>query len=299
MLDMLDMRDRMRMTQPPTIARMMLYAAVLLGYLPLHALEAPDTAGLRPARVAVIAGGTVAGFVAGHVVLNDLWWKGERVPFHVNTDQDYTYALGADKAGHATFAYATTTIYGQMFRWAGMDSVQSLWWAAGVSTTYQTYIEIRDGFSRDYGFSWGDVVANTVGASLPLLQHAVPELRALDLQISFWPSDAFRQGAYGAIIDDYTSTTHWLSVRVHDWLPAQMQRWYPPWLGLAVGHSVERLDGRGGGNHSWYLSFDWRLDAISGLPPWLRELARALHLYHLPAPAVKIYPEVVWYGLRF
>lgn len=279
--------------------RLILLPLVSVLLLTCRTWGSPDSNTVDPARTAVIAGATAAGFVAGHVVLNNLWWKGERVPFHVNTSQDYTYALGADKAGHATFAYAATTVYGQLFRWAGMDSVQSLWWAAGVATTYQTYIEIRDGFSRDYGFSWGDVAANTVGASLPLLQHAIPELRAIDLQISFWPSEAFRQGAYGAIIDDYTSTTHWLSMRIHDWLPADVQQWYPPWLGLAVGHSVEGLDGRGGGNHSWYLSLDWRLDAIAGLPPWLREVARALHLYHLPAPAVKIYPEVVWYGLRF
>lgn len=279
--------------------RLILLPLVSVLLLTCRTWGSPDSNTVDPARTAVIAGATAAGFVAGHVVLNNLWWKGERVPFHVNTSQDYTYALGADKAGHATFAYAATTVYGQLFRWAGMDSVQSLWWAAGVATTYQTYIEIRDGFSRDYGFSWGDVAANTVGASLPLLQHAIPELRAIDLQISFWPSEAFRQGAYGAIIDDYTSTTHWLSMRIHDWLPADMQQWYPPWLGLAVGHSVEGLDGRGGGNHSWYLSLDWRLDVIAGLPPWLREVARALHLYHLPAPAVKIYPEVVWYGLRF
>jgi len=104
---------------------------------------------------------------------------------------------------------------------------------------------VRDGFSRDYGFSWGDVIANTTGAALPVVQRFVPELRLINLQISFSPSEAFKRGEYAAIIDDYTSTTHWLSVSVYDYMPTSWQQWYPPWLNLAIGHSVTDLDGNG------------------------------------------------------
>ena len=105
---------------------------------------------------------------------------------------------------------------------------------------------MRDGFSRDYGFSWGDVTANTTGAALPVVQRFVPELRLINLQISFSPSEAFKRGEYAAIIDDYTSTTHWLSVSVYDYMPTSWQQWYPPWLNLGIGHSVTDLDGNGG-----------------------------------------------------
>lgn len=250
-------------------------------------------------RLGLVGGVTVGAFIVGHAYLNDLWWKGEPVDFHINTTTDYTYALGADKLGHMTFSYATATIYGDVFRWCGMDSVAAIWSGAGVSTAYQTYIEIRDGFSADYGFSWGDIAANTIGASLPVIKHYVPVLRPIDLQVSFWPSDAYKNGEFGAIIDDYTSTTHWLAISPYDWMPPSWQEYYPPWLGFAIGHSVENLDGTGGGNHVAYLSFDWNLARINGIPDWLSSVFRVLHLYHLPAPAVKVYPNVVWYGLRF
>jgi hypothetical protein len=258
-----------------------------------------DSSHIDPLRTGIVAGATVGGFVVGHGMLNNLWWKGERVPFHINTQQDYDYALNADKYGHATFAYMTSTVYGDLLRWCGLDSASAAWWGFGVAMTYQTYIEVRDGFSRDYGFSWGDIGANTLGAALPLAKHYIPALRPFDLQISFWPSPAFRQGAYNAIIDDYTSTTHWLAMNVHDLSPRAWRDYLPPWLGVAVGHSVRNLDGRGGGEHVVVLSLDWQLHRIPNLPPWLRDVARVLHLYHLPAPAIQILPNVVWYGLRF
>lgn len=250
-------------------------------------------------KLGLITGGTTAGFVVGHVMLHDLWWKGERVPFHTNWQQDWEYALGADKAGHAFFPYAVSRTYAGLFRWSGLDSGTAIWAGSGVAYAYQTYIEIRDGFSRDYGFSWGDVAANTIGAALPVMQHYVPDLRPLTLQVSFSPSQAFHDGAYGAIIDDYTSTTHWLAVNVHDLLPTSAQDWYPAWLGLAVGHSVEGLDGRGAGRHVWYVSLDWDLARIQGVPTWLREVLDVLHAYHLPAPAVRLAPDVAWFGLKF
>lgn len=254
---------------------------------------------VHPWRLAAVGGSTLTAFIIGHGFLNDLWWKGEKVPFHFNWEQDSRYAIGADKLGHQLMAYATTRTYDAAFRWCGLDSTTAVLSAAGVSVAYQTYIELRDGFSRDYGFSWGDVMANTSGAALPVLQRFVPALRPIELQISFFPSDAFKAGAYGAIIDDYTSTTHWVSVTVFDYLSADWQQWYPPWLNLAIGHSVKNLDGLGGGQHEVFVSLDWNLARIKGLPTWLREALQLLHMYHLPAPAVRLTPYVAFIGLKF
>lgn len=254
---------------------------------------------LDPVLLAAIGGATVGGFVYGHVVANDLWWKGERVPFHVNVDQDWRYALGADKLGHMVFPATATRTYATLLRTAGLDSMPAVLVSAGVALTYQTYIEIRDGFSARYGFSPADMVANVMGASFPVLQQAVPALRPFTLQISYDPSQAYRAGGYGSIIDDYTSTTHWVAVEVGALLPRSWSTWYPSWLGIAVGHSVEGLDGNGGGQHVLYLALDWMPERIAGLPPWLREVLTVLHAYHLPAPAVRLTPSVAWFGLKF
>jgi len=279
------------------IALIVLSSARAISHEDTTTNQMPPT--IDPVKLGVVGGVTVAGSVVGHALVNDFWWKGEKVPFHVNTTTDYTYALNADKLGHMVFSHAASTIYSDLFRWCGMDSTTAAWSGFGVAMTYQTYVEIRDGFSAGYGFSWGDIAANTIGSSLPVAQRYIPALRSIDLQLSFWPSDDFKNGQYNAIIDDYTSTTHWLTLNAYDVAPTSWRSWFPPWLGLAIGHSVQNLDGNGGGQHVVYLSLDWQLHRIPNLAPWLRDVLRVLHLYHLPAPAVRILPNVVWYGIRF
>ena len=281
-----------------------LAVAILLQHIELRAQEATpsDTiaAGeLDVTRFAIVAGGTAVALGIGWAVQDNLWWKGQPAPFHVNAERDYYYALNADKVGHMQFGYTVTTTYTDLFRWCNMDSTTAVWSAAGLSFAHHTFVEIRDGFSQKLGFSWGDFTANAFGAGFPILQHYIPILRPIDFQISFYPSDAYRTREFRSIIDDYTSTYYWAAFTIYDWLPSSVQEWYPPWLGVAVGLSVENLDYQGGGNHAVYLSLDWNLSRIKGLPDWLDDVLRLLHLYHLPAPAVKVYPEVVWYGLKF
>ncbi len=268
----------------------------------IHTVDNPSPSypqrGILWFPTAIVGAATVGGVLYGHGIQDNVWWKGSYTPFHVNVGQDWTYALGADKLGHMVTPFAISRIWSTGLRACGFDSAAAIWTASGFALGYQTYVEIRDGFSAAYGFSPADMVANVVGAGLPIVQHYVPPLRSMTLQISFSPSQAFRDGAYGAIIDDYTSTTHWVSIDMADVVPASWT-WYPAWLNVAIGHSVENLDGRGGGNHVVYVSLDWNLARINGLPQWLRDLARVFHLYHLPAPAVRIAPSVAWFGLKF
>ena len=64
--------------------------------------SADSVSSIRPLRLALVGGLAAGGFVVGHVLLTDLWWKGERSRFHFNWRDDWRYALGADKAGHAS-----------------------------------------------------------------------------------------------------------------------------------------------------------------------------------------------------
>jgi len=258
-----------------------------------------DTSTIDPWRLGAISAVGLGAFAVGHVWLNDLWWKGAPTSFHFNVDQDWTYALGADKVGHAYFTSMASTVLAGTFRWSGMDSVSAIWTGASVALLYQTYNEVRDGFSVKYGFSPGDVAANLLGAALPVAQHYAPCLRNVTFQISFYPSQPFRDGMYVAIIDDYESTTHWLSFDVAQMLPSESRAWYPEWINLALGHSVRGLVGSDNPQHVLVLSLDWNLKRLPHLPDWMRRAFEYLHMYHLPAPAVEVYPNVAWIGLRF
>ncbi|MFN5875034.1 MAG: hypothetical protein ACK45E_02025, partial [Ignavibacteria bacterium] len=43
-----------------------------------------DTSAISPIRLGIVGGATIGGFVMGHAVLNDLWWKGTPTDFHFN-----------------------------------------------------------------------------------------------------------------------------------------------------------------------------------------------------------------------
>lgn len=273
---------------------------LVIGYV--RAQEAADDS-LRTAisvpRLALVGGVTVGAFVYGHAILNDLWWKGTPSAFHFDWDHDWRYSLGADKIGHAYFPVLVGRVYRQAFEWSGMDSTASVWTAAGLAMTYQTYIEIRDGFSADWGFSVGDFAADVIGSAYPVLQHYVPVMNRFTPKISYYPSAKFRAGAYGSIIDDYESAYNWISIDVVEFLPESIRKYYPAFVDIAIGHSVKNLDGDGGGEHEIYLSLDWNLERLPGDGWFIRLLKHTLNLYHLPAPAVRLTPGVVWYGLHF
>lgn len=249
------------------------------------------------ARIALIGGISAGVFTYTNIILSKAWWRDYPAPFHVNTDEDYRYALNADKFGHFYTPYLLTLAYSGAFRWAGLDEQTGLYLGAGIGTAFQLYSEIRDGFSR-YGFSWGDCAANFAGAAFPLLQYHYPALRSFIPKISFEASEKVRRGEYSVIIDDYESTYNWLSLSVYDFLPASIQQWYPRWLNVAIGHSVKGLDKQGAGWHELYVGLDWNIAALPDCG-WFCNLLKSLFaVYRLPAPAVKILPDVVWYGIK-
>ena len=174
-------------------------------------------------RLALVGGLSAGSFVVGHVVLTNLWWKGEQSSFHFNWQDDWNYALGGDKFGHAITPYIATDLYRQAFEWTGMGTKESVWWAGGIISLYTTYVEVRDGFSEEWGFSWGDFVANNLGVGWRVAEVYEPWLNNVRWKISYWPSKAFKSGAYGSIVDDYESTYHWASLNVNAVLPESWQ----------------------------------------------------------------------------
>lgn len=264
----------------------------------------PDTssATINYTKLIIISGVTVVGVTFGQIHQSDTYW-GERSVFHsMPLNKEYPDALMADKFGHLFFANFLASTYKSAFEWAGFSKSDASLFGGGVALAYQTLVEMQDGFSggKPYlGFSYGDMLFNTAGAAFPYLQINYPILNSFKFKISFRKSRNFDQLNYNSITEDYESTYHWLSINIYDFLPENIQKWYPKFLNLAIGHSVNNIDRYGAGNHELYLALDWNLEALQGDNFLLNFLKRTFNFYKLPAPAVKVYPNVVWYGLKF
>ena len=255
-------------------------------------LELVDSVGrverVDPLRLGIVTGLSAGGFVLGHVVLTELWWNGERVPFHFNWQDDWRYALGADKLGHAIMPYIGTDLYRQGLEWTGLDRTTSLWIAASLSWGYTTYVEVRDGFSQEWGFSWGDMIANSLGIGWRVAEGYLPAMERVRFKVSYWASDAYRAGLYGSIIDDYESTYHWASFDPELFLPDAWGDAWPDWLNLSLGHTVEGVvDYDGSGQHLLHLSLDLDTEGLPGEGAFWGWLKRTLNYYHFPTPGLR------------
>ena len=234
--------------------------------------------------------------------------ESERNTWHVFNDW-YNSDMNMDKFGHmwVTQAYAHSMY--PLFRWTNMSEQSSIFLSAGLGWLFEFEMENTDAMYKKWGFSLGDVAANTVGALWYIAQNSYAPLQSLNLKWSYLPSPSYRKGWLNYPLKDYEGMTFWLAVTLYDFLPESIQQYYPSWLGIAVGRSITNAvigkelfktnNGKGAGDEEWYIAFDYDLRKLPGDTPFLRFLKEELNLIHFPAPTIRITPSVIYYGLYF
>lgn len=262
-------------------------------------------------RIGITAGTLGIAMFSLHEYQMHSWWNGQRQGFHVQDDPGYK--ANFDKFGHTFGAYYTSHFYREAYNWSGMDSTTALALAAFSGFLWEFYVEIEDGFARDWGFSPGDARADLMGASFFYLRNQVPFLRNFEYKWSYWPSNQLLNnnpdipGQTLNITDDYGGQEYWISAKMHNLLPDSWQGYWPKWLNLAVGFSGWNLDARdakgnedyGPRRKAYWLALDYDVTAIWPESEYeiLNFIRRGLDYWHLPAPAVRIYPEPRFYIL--
>jgi hypothetical protein len=254
-------------------------------------------------RLAIVGGTVVLGMAAIHVYQENGWWKDNKASFHFL--EDLEYGRGVDKIGHFYGASLLTFVLGRSIGWANVPEADALLLGAGTSLLFQTYIEIRDGFSA-WGFDRVDFAANVGGALYPVLQYHVPVMRNFNVKFGYHPSDLLNnpggtgfRGQEHIIFDDYEGQTFWLSLSMANLLPPSIDEYWPDWLALAVGYGARNV---AGDDPYSVLLVGLDYDMTKVIPQttgFLRLLSETLNFIRLPAPAVQVTPGAIWYGLYF
>jgi hypothetical protein len=111
-----------------------------------------------------------------------------------------------------------------------------------------TSIEIMDGFSEQWGFSTGDMIANTAGTALFIGQQLGWHEQKFVLKYSFHSSpyaqynpDLLGSTTLQNMVKDYNGQTYWLSANISS-LGLQHTR-FPKWLNIAAGYGAEGMTG--------------------------------------------------------
>ncbi|MBC8033091.1 MAG: DUF2279 domain-containing protein [Chitinophagaceae bacterium] len=301
--------------------------AVVLLFAGISQLEAQDSIS-NPSygkKFIVIAGTHVVLWSGAYVLLNEAWYADyPRRSFHFFNDNSEWSQM--DKAGHVWTTYHVSRLSTEMWKWTGLPLKKSVLLGSLSGMAYQSIIEIQDGFSTEWGFSWGDMASNGVGAAAFAVQELTWKEQRIQVKLSYWEHDypaellprkqqLFGKGLSERILKDYNSQTYWLSVNLKSFMT---QSQLPRWLNVSLGYSSDLMVG--GRENLWvdkngtlqdygnvqrirrfYLAPDLDLTKIKTRSKLIRGLFFALGSVKFPAPALELNSKgkIRFHGIYF
>lgn len=239
--------------------------------------------------------------------LNHAWYSEYNTgKFHFFNDN--AEWMQVDKAGHFFTTYQTARLMMQAFDWAGCSRKQQLFIGGSWGFVYMSAIEIMDGFSRGWGFSWGDQSANLLGSAMAIAQEARWKEQRIQVKFSYSNSglanynpSLLGEDNYSRLIKDYNGQTLWLSVNPVSFLNGEPK--FPSWLNVAIGYGAYGMlgghdnpalvDEAGRVIHmnrvrQYYLSLDIDLTRVPVKSKFLKAVFSVVNILKFPAPALEL-----------
>ncbi|MCD8529206.1 MAG: YfiM family protein [Chitinophagales bacterium] len=246
--------------------------------------------------------------------LSTVWYdKADQGKFHFFNDAKEWQQV--DKCGHLHTAYFETVWGTQMLRWAGVNNKKASLYGALMGFTFQSSIEIFDGFSNKWGWSWSDIGANALGSGMALSQNLLWQEQRIRTKYSFhkviYPDAQLEQRAidlYGSgkverLIKDYNSLAIWLSITPSRFM--KNPRSQTSWLALSLGYMGG--DMYGGFDNTWddengneinrndisqyrrfFFSLDVDFEQIPAKKHGWKTLLMIMNIVKAPMPALEI-----------
>lgn len=266
---------------------------------------ATDSSQIRRGRLTGVLAVEGALYVGSLGLLYFAWYKDyPQTTFHLFNDNGEWMQL--DKMAHTTTAYYISRIGHATYRWAGLDKNRSIWFGGLLGFAYMLNIEILDGFSAEWGFSLGDLAANTAGCAIFMAQQFAWDEQRFLLKYSYHPTGypKYRPELLGEnliqnMLKDYNGMSFWLSGNIHSFLPQGSR--FPRWLNVAIGYGAEGMTGANGTSGStptdqippfvqyrkFFLSVDVDLTRIPTRSKFLKGIFNVLGFIKIPAPTLE------------
>lgn len=251
-------------------------------------------------KVGGVASLTLIAYGAAYwLVFEKGWWDDERSHFHF--ENDFDYALNLDKFGHFAAGVMLGESFYEGYRWAGATEFQSYLFAGLSAMMTHVAIDVKDGYSPEWGFSIFDVLSGTLGGFYPMAERYIPIFKYIDLKWSYWINTKayYDQSETGVFTDDYCNQTFWASFKPYRLLPAAARQYYPSWLAFAAGLSIDEkvFTREPHPRREVYIALDYDLEAFRPQSRLARTVIKYLNYFKLPAPTIQVYPEFHWFLL--
>lgn len=233
---------------------------------------------------------------------NEVWYKEYKTKsLHQFNDNKEWYQL--DKCGHAFATYQTGRLMMDAMNWAGYSKKKQLISGGLSGFTYMAAIELMDGFSDGWGFSWGDICANALGSGFAIGQKVLWNEQRIQIKFSYYNSQYAKynpkllgESAYSQFLKDYNGQIYWLSINPSSFIKKENK--FPKWLNIAFGYGANGMIGANdnsilteNGNQIYfnryrqgYFSLDVDLTRIKTKSKILKSVFSCLNIIKIPFP---------------
>jgi hypothetical protein len=242
------------------------------------------------------------------VYLNQAWYQEYNTSkFHSFDDNDEWFQM--DKYGHILTTYQTGRLMMNAMEWAGYSKNNQLLIGGLSGFAYMSAIEVMDGYSYGWGFSWGDMLANALGTGMAIGQKLVWKEQRIQLKFSFYasPYAKYRPNLLGdeiylQILKDYNGQIYWLSVNPSSFMKKSTK--FPKWLNVAFGYGANGMIGARYNNiviqdesgnvtsfnryRQGYFSLDVDLTRIKTKSRFLKSVFSCLNIIKIPFPNLEV-----------
>ena len=261
-------------------------------------LKPSDSLNYGRRNAVVITEASLASFTL--IGLNQLWYADfERSSLRTVNDSDEW--LQMDKFGHLFSSYQLGRLGANVLNWSGVSKDHQLIYGATLGFGFLSAVEIFDGYSQEWGFSWSDIAANAAGTGLYIGQELLWKEQRFTLKYSFHQTqyanqkpDKLGDGFLEEVLKDYNGQTYWLSVNMNSFFKSSG---FPKWFNVAFGYGAEgMLTGSSESNYSeihyqnrtrqYYFSLDVDLSRIPTKSHALRTLFDVFNVIKVPFPTI-------------
>lgn len=274
-------------------------------------------------RVLLSSAFAAAAYGTLSIGLYTAWYKNvNQSRFHFFNDHGEWSHM--DKFGHVYDGYYQSDLIYQGARWSGLSENKSILWGIGISTLFQSTIEVMDGHSEKWGFSWPDIASNLLGNGLFVLQQKVWHEQKIYMKFLAYPvsypsiiitgdkgtkmniqeraKELYGNSFGSKLLKDYNSQSYWLSFNP-GLFSSSIKKYWPEYVNIAIGYGAQ--DMLGGFDNTWlykgeyfdatavqrhqqyFLSFDLDLRKIPVQNKFLKTAFRILNIFKFPAPTVE------------
>lgn len=240
--------------------------------------------------------------------LNEVWYS-QYPRSSFKSLNDNSQWMQMDKFGHIFSSYYIGKMGMDALAWAGETKKKQLIYGATLGFVFLTTIEVLDGFSEEWGFSNGDVMANALGTGLLVGQELLWDEQRIQMKFSFMTTDYAKnnpdklgESTIEQILKDYNGQTYWLSFNLRSFFRESK---IPKWLNVSIGYGANGLPEDSldfstsppepiESYRQLFTSIDVDLTKIPTNSDFLKTVFNVFNFVKIPAPTVEYRTNGSW-----